>query len=469
MANRHRMVIALVLLASIASLSGFGQPHYAMDVAVNFVSGSVAGTLLLNYVNTTGIEQSEVFFRLYPNATYIYGGASLRVLTATVDGVSVEPQLYVDDTALMVPLADVLAPGEATTIGLTFETKPSSRAPRTQDQLFDYGILTKSEQTLVLSSFYPLLAPYTDEGWTIDPPFPFGDALSAETASYDVRLTVPPDVTLIATGTHGEPTDAGDAVTYHCTIDRARDFTVVLATGLPEQTASAGSTRLRARFAPEHAAAAERALEVGVTAVELFGLSIAPCPFDEIDIVEVPLSQVAGVEFSGLILVSTQYAGQPSARFYDVIVSHEIAHQWFYAGVGSDPIESPWLDESLATYLSYVFLEAAARPGEAAAELATWRRAYEQARSEHPDLAVNSPLYDFPDSSTYSAFVYSGGAVLLDTIRETIGDAAFFSALADYYAGHEHGFASGMDLFSAFEDACSCSLAPVRSDFGLDR
>ncbi|MBU0596117.1 M1 family metallopeptidase [Candidatus Bipolaricaulota bacterium] len=466
--GRESSIAVACLVALLASFVVFGEPHYSMDLSVDFAAGTVLGSLRLDYRNATDLPQTELFFRLYPNAIHIYGDASLRLLAVEVGGSSVEPRLFVEDTVLMVPLFIPLQPGETTSIELTFKASASSHVPDPQDELLNYGILTKSEGALVLTSFYPILAAYTEEGWAIDPPFPFGDALSAETASYDVRLTFPSGLTSITTGKLVEQTSSFGSTTHRFTIDQARDFSAVLATGLMEQTASVGTSTLHVWFTPGHSNAARRAIDVASASIELFELLIAPSPFDDIDIVEVPLNRVAGVEFSGLILVSSSYAAQPSTTFYDIIVSHEIAHQWFYAGVGNDPIESPWLDESLATYLSYVFLEAAAPLRTAARELVGWQSTFERARAEHPDAAIDSPLYAFPDSSTYSAFVYSGGAAMLDAIRREIGDAAFFAALATYYAQYEHHLAPEPALMAAFEEACACSLAAIRSEFGLD-
>jgi len=41
---------------------------------------------------------------------------------------------------------------------------------------------------------------------------------------------------------------------------------------------------------------------------------------------------------------------QPSAASARVVVTHELAHQWFYGLVGDNQGRDPWLDEGLATY-----------------------------------------------------------------------------------------------------------------------
>jgi aminopeptidase N len=175
------------------------------------------------------------------------------------------------------------------------------------------------------------------------------------------------------------------------------------------------------------------------------------------------------VEFSGLILVGEQYAERPSDTFFTIIISHEMAHQWFYAGVGDDAIEHPWLDEGFATYLSYEFLYRYSSPAVAEAQRGTWRDTYQRAQQEWPHLTINDPTYAYPNSSIYSAFVYSGGATLLSTLRAELGDDLFYQAIQTYYKRFLHRIAIPSDLFGAFEDACGCDLDALLSPFGIER
>ena len=466
MQHPREVVIAICVTILAFSVSAAAIHRYALDLDIDFEEGRVHGTSQVEYENTTGMTQTEVFFHLYPNADHMYGDASLRILAASVDGVAVDVGLFVEDTVLLVPLPEPIAAGETATIVLTFDATASSHDPDASGQGAAYGIFTRSDDALVLTSFYPILALYTHEGWAIDPPLPIGDALTSETSSYDVRIEVDADLRPIAAGTLVESSVATQTATYHYAIDASRDFSLVLSPSLEGQSSELGATRLQTWFTREHEEAAARALDVAAASLGLYEFLVGGCIFDAVQIVEVPLHHVAGVEFSGLILVSSDYAANPRATFFDIIISHEMAHQWFYAAVGNDPIEEPWLDECLATYLSYVYLAASATDS-AEAEFASWGRVFETARATHPDLAINRPLYAFPDSSTYSAFVYSGGAVFLDQIRSEIGDMAFFAALASYYAKHTHTVATASDFLGAFEEACSCSLMSIQSAFGL--
>ncbi len=467
---RKQAVILLGLLVA----GGFvhlsvaaGMPHYTIAVAVDYATGSFAGDLRVEYQNATGTELEELFFRLYPNGAGIYGDASVRVTETLVDGRAVQAETFVEDTVLFVPLPEPLPPASRVTVAIGFEGNADDWSDGATPPTDAYGLLTRSDHALTLTAFYPILAFYTEEGWSLDPVFEVGDALMSEASTYEVSLTIPAGITPVTTGTLSDKVREDGSVTYHYVAEGVRDFSVVLVDGYEHRDAVLDGVTLRAWFRPEKGRAADVALNLASDALELFGDLIGPIRYAEVELVEVPAQHAAGVEFSGLILVSSAYAMNQEDTFYDIIISHEMAHQWFYAGVGNDIAEDPWLDESLATYLSYLFFEAFAGPSIASEILDQWARTYDRARTDEPDVTIASPTYAFSESSTYSAFVYSGGALFVHAIREAIGDGPFFAALATYYADNLGRIASPADLIAAFEASCGCRLTDLLVAFGL--
>ncbi|HDS28887.1 MAG TPA: hypothetical protein ENN96_00215, partial [Candidatus Acetothermia bacterium] len=202
-------------------------------------------------------------------------------------------------------------------------------------------------------------------------------------------------------------------------------------------------------------------------ALRLFERRIARCPYPQVSIVEVPLEGAAGMEFSGLILVGSSFAAQPRDRFFTIIVAHEMAHQWFYGGVGNSASEHPWLDEAFATFLSHEYLREYEGSGAAAAMRAEWGRTYPSVREWRPDLTFASPLYAFPDSPSYAACVYDGGAMFLHHLRETRGDSCFDQAVRTYYQTHLYGFTVPDDLLEALEHACNESLDDLLQEWDV--
>lgn len=41
----------------------------------------------------------------------------------------------------------------------------------------------------------------------------------------------------------------------------------------------------------------------------------------------------------------------------ETVVAHEVAHQWWYAVVGSDPVNQAWQDEALSQFSMLEYLE----------------------------------------------------------------------------------------------------------------
>jgi hypothetical protein len=461
-AGRGRIVSCLVHAALTVGVVAFPAPHYELTLRVDYASGGFSGEARIDFTNETAAPLRETFLRLYPNAEAIYGNASLTVRDAFVNGRPVQPVSHLADTAIEIPLGTPLLPGETLQLGLTFEGQAGSIVSPSGG----YGLLTKTDHALTLTAFYPLLAPCSEEGWALHPIYPIGDAVTSDVASYRVALTTTARGVPSATGRLVSTACNGDATTFLFEADVARDFAVVFAPDHEQTESRVGGKTIRTSFSPAHSSAGVIALERASAALELFEQQIGPVPHTDIDLVEVPLQGPAGAEFSGLILVSSQYAQWPTDPFFDVIISHEMAHQWFYSAVGNHATEDPWLDEGLATYLSYVFLEHTQSPA-AVSELERSERAYRSARQQHPDLTIASSVGAFPDSPTYSAFVYSGGAVFLDAIRCEIGDEAFFRALGDYYRTNLLGLVLPEVFVATFDRACACDLTDLRVEFGL--
>jgi hypothetical protein len=461
-------LLALLFTAAVTPLAvAADPPRYTMALVVDYDAGLLSGELRVEYRNATGTELGELFFRLYPNAPGIYGDASVRIIETLVDEQRVATETFSEETILFVPLPEPLLPDAMVTVTIAFESVAEDWPGDSAPSGLAYGLLTRSDRALTLTAFYPILALYTEEGWSLNPVFEFGDALTSEASTYEVILTAPVGITPVASGTLDEEVRGDTTVTYRYSAEEARDFSVVLLDGYGHWDTVVDGVTLRAWFRPQKGRAANITLDRASDALTLFTRLIGPLRYDEVELVEVPMQRAAGVEFSGLILVSSAYAANPEDAFYDIIISHEVAHQWFYSGVGNDIIEDPWLDESLATYLSYLFLDAFIGPDVASGTLTQWENSYEAARAGAPHAAIASPVYAFSQSSVYGAFVYSGGALFLHAVRGAIGDEAFFAALAAYYAENLGRIASPAALITAFEASCECRFPEILSEFGV--
>jgi hypothetical protein len=453
------------LVLALSAATALAAPSYRLDLTVDWETGTYAGTIAVEFENSRAEPLDRLILQLFANDPAIYGDAEVRVLAAALDGIELDVDPQTEASRLPLRLSDPIAAGQTASLVAQFAgtaaPSPSSSTPAESG----YGILTKNEDSFVLTSFYPMLA--VDGAAFADAECTSGDRLWGEAADYDVTLRTKSGLVPASTGALLSSQHEDGHSTHRFSASSSRDFSLVLTRGYPESELQSGSLTLRSHFAPSDPGAAVRALEVAIGAVEIFERRIGALPHREIEIVEVPLQRVAGVEFTGLILVSEDYARRPADTFYDIIVSHEMAHQWFFAVVGNDPIASPWLDESLATFLSNIYLEESGQPDDALSERERWQRSYEGGRRAVDAMAIDSSACAFPSSSTYSSHVYDGGAWFLHSLRSEIGEAAFFEALSTYYADFSGAVATSRDLLSAFEAACSCELGALFDDFGF--
>jgi len=375
-------------------------------------------------------------FRLYPAAlspTY------LELIGVQTEGGPLEWD-QVHPTAFTVPLPT--APGQTFSLRLEFrgEVPEFERAE-------GYGTYSRSQGAVVLSQAYPLLSPWRDDGWLVEPVFPWGDPTVAEVADYTAQVDLPPGWGLVASGEERELSPG----LFQVAGENLRELALVALKGHVEVTVQAGEVPIHGYFLPDHQEAGAAALVVTARSLRLYADLFGPYPFPELDVVEVPLKEAAGVEYPGLILAGEayfdRYPGDP--LFFPMIFAHEVAHQWWYAQVGNDQVAEPWLDEALVTYTSGLYFGAQGRLEEL---LDYWEASYLRGRARNPTATVASPLWEFPDGAGYGGIVYSGGALFFHAIRGRMGDEAFFRALRRYLAEYRWRMARGEDLLAILEE-----------------
>jgi aminopeptidase N len=117
----------------------------------------------------------------------------------------------------------------------------------------------------------------------------------------------------------------------------------------------------------------------------------------------------------------------------DIVVVHELAHQWFGDSVGLARWRDIWLNEGFATYAEWLWME---HEGMADAPATIFADAYA--------LPPESPFWDLPIGSPgplhlFDQAVYVRGAMTLQALRVRVGDAKFFEILRTWAATNAGG------------------------------
>ncbi len=431
--------VALAVLCGLALGIAQAAPlRYAITIEIDD-GGEIVGQVTMSGVALG--DWPEAVVRLYPAA---FGADRLSVTGAWVEGEAVSFESVEATTATVALVA---------TAGQTFSLTLGYRGTVPEfAQAGGYGSYARSGDAVVLTQAYPILSPW-DGAWVAHPVFPWGDAIVAEVADYEVDLSVPAGWVVVAGGVEVEVAPGQ----YRVEGENLRELAIVLVRGHEVQTASVSGVEVRSFYRPEHDCAGRAALAVTADAIAAFVDRLGPPPFSTLDVVSVPLRGVAGIEYPGLILVGeTYYNRYPlDPLFFPMIFAHEVAHQWWYAEVGNDQVAEPWVDEALATYTSGLYFAAQGRFAEI---LRYWESGYAAGRLQNRTAGIASPLWEFPGGSGYGGIVYSGGALFLHAVRERMGDDAFFGALRRYRDEFRWRLATGADLLRILSDGSAIPL-----------
>jgi hypothetical protein len=457
-------------------------PFYRLKVGLDTDFMSYDGELDLWVKNHSPDTWNELSFHLYPNSPGLAG--SLKYIKITAARVGSQEVTGRDlPSRYELPLPTPLPPGESTTVHLSFRGLVKRHKIHDKEDPFsdiwgtlfalmseesgDYGIFSYSSGTISLSVWYPILAAYDHGGWDIAPPDDIGDFSYFDVADYLLELSLPDDFLILSSG-------EVEKVNKDQVVVRAggvRELTVVAGRDLEQQertTGRQGSIRVRSVARPGFEQTRELILDAAVDSIIAFEELFGPYPYTELEIVQTDLfGGAGGVEFPGLITIASflyldtwirevpEEADMLSSRFLkesiQFVVAHEVAHQWWNAVVGSHSRNHPFVDEAMANMSAILFFEH--RYGRATAdrqsfiELTLPYQLYRFLGGK--DLPVDLPTREFKDLLSYSAIVYSKGALFLDRLRHIVGRDSFQKALATYYRDFQFKIAGPKDLTAA--------------------
>jgi aminopeptidase N len=301
------------------------RPRYRLRVDVRPTERTVQGDLAV--VFTPDVATDRLVFRLWPNGPRLSrAGAQLDIDAVTVDGAAIAAERETP-TMLVVGRGTTFAAGRAVEVRLAWRL----RLPGSLDDR-----VSLSGDAVRLGSFFPILGWEPGVGWATEAPTTV-DAESSTTpaADFDVTVTVPPGLSVLASGAQDGPT--------HWTATAMRDFAMSVGR-FTTASATAHAPHPVAVTVGLDASVREAVqpyLDKAVRVLEDFTRRFGPYPWPVYTVALTPGLR-GGIEYPGHTMQGPGTTGRTT--------SHEIAHQWFYALVGNDQARDPWLDEGLATY-----------------------------------------------------------------------------------------------------------------------
>jgi aminopeptidase N len=249
-----------------------------------------------------------------------------------------------------------------------------------------------------------------------------------------------------------------------------REFMLIASPAVTMEKAEVDGTMVRHWGLLGGEARWSESLRAAVDSLALFNQRFGPYPYAELDSVAVPLRNAAGVEYPGLIIMGASLYEPDEERPFllGLVVSHEVAHQWWYGVVGNDVLEHPWQDEALAVFGSLVYQQEY-QPNFYTGTLAFYRSEVELLGEETVDTGLGQSLEEFrANPGLYGPVVYEQGGVFFEELRSKLGEEVFFTALQTYYAQQRYRLAAPEDLLLSFELACNCELDEFYAQWGVE-
>ncbi|MGW1536410.1 M1 family metallopeptidase [Streptomyces aureus] len=282
-----------------------------------------------------------------------------------------------------------------------------------------------------------------------------GDHHPSDKASYDLRITVPKGLQAVSNGelTSEETRNGRTTFTWH-TAQPMASYVATLAIGRYDVTRSTARNGLPVYVAvdPTQTGASKKVLGKIPEIMDWEEYNFGPYPFSSTGaIVDRP-------DDVGYALETQNRPVFPGAPDTATLV-HELAHQWFGDSVTPKSWKDMWLNEGFATYAEWLWQED--HGGDSAQEI--FESLY---KGEYYEPVDNSEVWAFPPADPPSAAqisdppVYYRGAMVLQKIRQLVGDDTFYDIVQGWTAGHRHANADTAEFTAYVEKA-----APDK-DFG---
>ncbi|MBX3013857.1 MAG: M1 family metallopeptidase [Caldilineaceae bacterium] len=428
-------------------------PRYDISVNLSVISETLTGEMQVHVVNTSSDPWPVLVFRLYPMISQYNGGLQnvMLIHRAAINGKTINVSYIANNTAVELLLPEPLRPNEAVDVQLRWAID----IPLWPDNSGGYVLFGKSQQMISLPLFYPSLAVYQplrgiEAGrWWQEIGTVRGDTAFNVASLFVVTATMPADQMPVASGTLITSTLINAQEARHVWVTGpSREFLLHLSSRFGFAHTEAYGTRITSYWLPGQEAMGRAALNYAVAALRIFSDLFGPYPFRDMRVAPAPLNY-RGMEYPQVSLIGVELYDRYRDSL-EILVVHEVAHQWWYQLVHNDPISEPWLDEALAEYSVKLYLEQV-YGGAAASTMQEkrWQLPITTIKGQGGDRPVDQAVGEFASAPQYETIIYGKGALFYDALREALGERRFNRFLQDYLRDHEYQIVTTEDWLAA--------------------
>lgn len=505
--NRLALRLGFVLLlisASAAAQSPFAPKvsgplsqrvvAYQIDAKYDPPSHTVDAAETLTYHNLTGQPQDTFPFHLYlnafqPKSTWMheahrdgsfrtsslaewkesdYGSnvvTSFEVvgmgdLTKQMKFISPDDGNPDDKTVFQVKLPRPIPPGQDVTFKISFKAKFPEVVAR-----------TGYKRTFLLAGqWFPKVGLWWHGQWNCHQ-FHAMTEFFADFGTYDVKITLPKDHVIGATGVQVSDQDNGNGtktVAFHA--EDVHDFAW---TADPNYKVinetfdgSVGPVKIRLLSYDSH----EREWQPYMTCVKdsmkKFDDWYGPYPYAQLTVVDPPhgATEAGGMEYPTFITGDSGWYIPKGVHLIDLVTEHEFGHQYWYGMVATNEFENGWLDEGINSYTEVKVIDSFYGPD---VSVINWlggqlgeRELQRMGYLGSPDIDPLSKM-SFQDMSigTYGDITYGKTATMLITLEKIIGEQTLQRAIHTYFMRYRFTHPTQEDFMKTINEVAGQDLS----------
>ncbi len=467
---------------------------YQIDAKYDPPSHTVTASETLTYHNLTGQPLDTFPFHLYlnafqPRATWIheahrdgnfrtsslatwkpedYGAndvTSFEVvgmgdLTKQMKFISPDDGNPYDKTVFQVRLPRPVAPGQDVVFKIKFKaTFPEVIARTGYKRTF-----------LLAGQWFPKVGVWWHGQWNCHQ-FHALTEFFADFGTFDVKVTLPKDYVIGATGVQVSDQDNGNGtktVGFHA--EDVHDFAWTADPNFKVITStfngSEGPVKIRLLSYDSHERAWQLYVDIVQRTMKRFDEWYGPYPYAQITVVDPPhgAGEAGGMEYPTFITGDSGWYIPKGVHLVELVTEHEFGHQYWYGMVATNEFENAWLDEGINSYTEVKVLDNIYGTD---ASILNWMGAQLGERGEQRFSYLTDADYDpiarlsYTDMSmgSYGAISYGKTATMLITLEKIIGEQTLRNALHTYFLRYRFTHPTQQDFMRTVNEVSGQDLS----------
>lgn len=484
------------------------EVNYKIDVKLNDVTHVLSAKEEIQYINNSDISLNYIYFHLWPNA---YKNHSTALAKQLLEEKKTTFYFSKDEERGFIDSLDFKVNGKSVKIEFDNENIDICKLILNEPLMsLDSALITTpffvkipdakfsrlghDGQAYFITQWYPKPAVYDITGWHQMPYLDQGEFYS-EYGSFDVKITLPKNYLLSATGDRIDADKEEDFLNEKVMQTLTRSDKSDFRKGdmaFPPSSKETKTIRFKQFRVHDFAWFADKRYNVLHDQIELpgnkktvdtwiyftnknfelwknainyvnestifYSFLNGDYPYNHVTAVDGTIMAGGGMEYPNITVI-----GDMNTEFdLDVTIAHEVGHNWFYGILGSNERDNPFMDEGLNSFYEMRYMRAK-YPEKKLSDLVGldenlklfglnkvdyWREkemSYFMSTKSRTDQPLDLASQDFTEFN-YGSIVYSKTPVIFDYLMDYMGEDNLDKAMKFYYEQFKFKHPSPKDL-----------------------